>query len=168
MKKIVSIILTIVCIFSVCSINCYAYDSYVTNGFGETRITYHQQSDYSILIPETIDANAGSYTFQAGMLNITDSEKIYVKLSNPDSSGRILFTHEDGEHTMTKPISTEFSNPANTVGINDLPENCVGYFYGDDYTSKMSFNITDECYDCDYPRAGDYTATVTFEVMLTE
>lgn len=168
MKKNISLILSLICIFTVCTINCYAYDAYVTNGYGETTVTYHQQSDYSIMIPETLDASAGSYTFQAGMLNITDSDKIYVRVSNLDSNGRILFTHDDGQHTLTKSISTQFSNPADTVGINDLPENCVGYFYGDDYTSKMSFNIDEECYDCDYPRAGDYTATVTFEVTLAE
>lgn len=168
MKKFLSAILAAICIFTVGTINCCAYDSYVANGYGETTVTYHQQSDYSILIPETLDVNDGSYTFQAGMLNITDTEKIYVRVANVDGNGRILFTHADGEHTMTKPIATQFSDPAGTVGINDLPDNCVGYFYGNDYTSKMSFNITDECYDCEYPKAGDYTATVTFEVMLTE
>lgn len=114
MKKILSVFFSLCMIFSFCAltpIEASAYDSYIQNGSGTSTITYKQQSEYSILIPETIDANAGQYVFQAGMLNISNTEQIFVTVANANSDGRIEFLHENGENTLTKDIILEQSNP---------------------------------------------------------
>lgn len=47
-----------------------------------------------------------------------------------------------------------------------MPENCVGYFSGDDITSKIMFGVGLENYECERARAGLYSATVEFSVYL--
>lgn len=171
MKKILSLIFSLCMVFSLCALSpmeASAYDSQVQNGMCTSTITYKQQSEYSILIPETIDANAGQYTFMAGMLNISNTEQIYVTVGNTTGDGRIEFTHEDGEHTLTKDIVLEQTNPTDSVDFSTLPNHCVGYFTGNDYNSKVNFGLSEQSFDCSFPKAGNYTATVNFDVFLVE
>lgn len=171
MKKLLSIFFSICMVFSLCAmtpVEASAYDSYVQDGAASSTITYRQQSEYSILIPETIDANAGQYVFQAGMLNISNNEQIYVTVANVNGDGRIEFQHENGINTLTKDIIIENSNPSYPVDLDALPNHCVGYFAGDDAASKIQFGLSDQSFDCDYPKAGNYSATVNFEVFLVE
>ena len=170
MKKILSIIFSLCLVlnlFALIPIQAYADDSYVENGIGTSTITYRQRSEYSILIPETIDADVGSYLFQAGMLNISDNERIYVTVANTTPDGRIEFLHENGENTLTKDIVLEESNPSvYPVDFSALPEHCVGLFAGNDPASKVMFGLSELSFGCDYAKAGNYTATVNFEVSL--
>lgn len=158
MKKLLSVLITTVLLLSLPSVTAYADDKQVSEGTASATMTYRVQSNYCILIPETIDADFGQYTFQAEYLNIADGEKVFVTVTNTDDNGRILFTHENGVNTLKKNIIS--------YGSVNLPNNCVGCFYGDDVTSKISFGVSDENFDYDYVKAGMYSAIVEFNVYL--
>ena len=171
MKKLLSIVFSICMVISLCAmtpIEASAYDSYVQNGVASSTITYTQPSEYSILIPETIDANTGKYVFQASMMNISDNEQIYVTAANVNGDGRIEFQHENQTNTLTKDIDIEESNPTIPVSLESLPSHCVGYFQGEDITSRVQFGLSDQSFDCEFPKAGNYSARVDFEVFLVE
>lgn len=169
MKKTLSLILCFCIAISICTFMptiAYAEDSYISGGTGSSTITYTQPSEYSILIPETIDSDAGQYVFWAGTLNIADNEQVYVTIANTIGSGRIEFTHENGVNKLTKEIIVEPSDSSYNIDFSTLPEHCVGYFYGDNTMSKIRFGLSEQSYDCEYAKAGNYTATVNFEVSL--
>ena len=163
MKKLLSIIFAMCLLLSMMTIGVSA-EQQVSEGNASSTITYREQSMYCILIPETIDMNENSYTFAAEFINITDDEKIFVTVANADENGRILFTHESGNYTLKKDIITTPSHGNTTMPT--LPTNCVGYFCGDDKTSKISFGLGYDCYEYERIRAGMYFATVEFSVNL--
>lgn len=167
--RLLCIAIFIICfigiIVSMLNFRVYADDSYVTGGHSTSTITFTQPSDYCIIIPETIDASAGAYVFQAGQLNITENERVLVTVTSVNQDGRITFTHENGENTLTKEIVTE--NISQNALPGGLPENCVGYFTPDSISSKLSFGLTEESYDYEgYIKAGNYTALVEFNIYL--
>lgn len=166
MKKRLFIFLIILCLFSIsCPMTISAEDLQVFQGSGASTMTYSEQSSYCILIPEYIDMNAGSYTFQAENINITDYEKIYVTVTNLDENDRILFTHESGKYTLTKNFEI-FPSAGHDTLPEYMPNNCVGYFSGDNTTSFISFGLGYGSYDYTRIRAGMYFATVEFRVEL--
>lgn len=166
MKKRLLILLIVLCmLFLICPMTVSAEDSQVFQGIGTSTVTYVEQSSYCILIPEYIDMNAGSYTFQAENINITDYEKIYVTVTNLDENDRLLFTHESGEYTLTKNFEIYPSECHDTLP-EYMPNNCVGYFSGDNTTSFISFGLGYDSYDYTRIRAGMYSATVEFSVEL--
>jgi len=158
MKKLISLILATILLLSISCVTAHAEDSQVYEGSASTTITYRVQSSYCILIPEYIDADCGQYTFQADYLNVANGERVFVVVSNVDENGRILFTHDNGENTLKKNIVTS--------GDTDVPQYCVGCFYGEDTNSKISFCVGEENYEADYLKAGNYSATVEFSVYL--
>jgi len=171
MKKVLSIILAVGMIISLCVMatpSAFADDTYVQNGMASSTIKYKQQSEYSILIPETIDTNVGKYTFQAGMLNIADNEKVYVTVDNADNENKIEFHHDNGVNTLSKQLLVE-QTESSSVDLASLPAHCVGYFEGDEMASKIQFGLSEQSYDCSgIPKAGNYSATVNFNVYLAE
>jgi len=163
MKKILSIVMVVV-MLSALSVSASA-EQQVMEGTGTSIITYREPSTYCILIPEYLTCNEnGAYQLYAENINITEDEKIYVYITNADENNRILFTHENGEYTLTKEIqktwSSDYTPPA------ALQNNCVGLFEGEDKTSKISFTLSQENYDCMKSYAGTYSAIVEFQVSL--
>ncbi len=165
-RKLTAILLVILCTFFLIKpMTVSAADSQVFQGTGTSTITYWEQSTYCVLIPEYIDMNAGLYTFQAEHLNIAEVEKVYVTVTNLNENNRLLFTHESGEYTLTKNLEIYPSNESESVP-SYMPPNCVGYFSGDDTTSKISFGLSFDSYEYTRIRAGMYSATVEFCVDL--
>lgn len=167
MRRILAIICSIIliaCCFA--PLIAFAEDAQVSEGQGTTTTTYTHPSDYCIIIPDTIDSANGAYVFQAASLNISYNEYVLITVSNADSNNRIIFTHEDGSHTLTKQIVTE--NVSGGYIPDGLPDNCVGYFTSDESASALSFAVSEENYDYqDNPKAGTYTATVEFNIYLS-
>lgn len=173
MKRLIQVfsflIIAVACVLLVISgcTHAFAEDSFVTDGQGFTTIIYSQPSDYAIIIPETIDASAGSYIFQAANLNIASNERVFVVVESADTNNRITFTHEDGEYTLAKQIITQ--NVSGHSIPDGLPQNCVGYFEPDESCSALSFSLSTENYDYQgAPKAGNYTAVVQFSIYLND
>lgn len=168
--RVISIICTLFIL--ICMIVCFFSmkahaDEYVTGGYGSSTITYSQPSDYCIIIPETIDADAGAYVFQAGQLNITENERVYIILTTADQDNNITLTHESGTYTLDKQIVTE--NVSGHSIPDGLPQNCVGYFEPDSFSSALSFALSEENYNYECaPKAGRYSALVEFSIYLSE
>ena len=164
MKRLISILIALCLLLCITPLTVSA-DSQVYEGTGSATMSYREYSSYCILIPEFIDAEAGYYTFQAEYLNITDYEKVFVTVTNLDENGRLLFTHESGNYTLKKNL--EVYGTADGGGLPDgMPQNCVGYFSGEDTTSKVMFGVGFDNYECERARAGLYSATVEFAVNL--
>lgn len=164
MKRIVSVLIAICLLISLTTITANA-ETQVYEGTGSSTMTYREYSSYCILIPEYIDAEAGYYTFQAEYLNITDYEKVFVTVTNLDENGLLLFTHESGNYTLKKNLEVYGTNYG--AGLPDgMPQHCVGYFSGEDTTSKVMFGVGFDNYECERARAGLYSATVEFAVNL--
>ena len=162
MKKMLSILLVVCALLSVMSIGASAAQQ-VMEGNASSTISFRQPSVYCILIPEVLTADDnGWYEFDAEHINITNDEKIIVTVANADENGRILFTHEDGEHTLKKELQVMNKSGFDWI----LPENCVAVFEGEDLDSKVYFMLSPEEYECQKAYAGIYTATVEFNVIL--
>ena len=167
MKKRLFIFLIVLCLLSISyPITVSAGDLQVYQGTGTCTMTFVEQSSYCILIPEYIDMNAGLYTFKAENINIADNEKVYVTVTNLDGNNRLLFTHESGEYTLTKNFEV-FPSANHDTLPEYLPNNCVGYFSGDDKTSFINFRLGSESFDYSRIKAGMYSATVEFSVDLS-
>lgn len=164
MKRIISILIAICLLVSLTTITASA-ETQVYEGTGSSTMSYREYSSYCILIPEYIDAEAGYYTFQAEHLNITDYEKVFVTVTNLDENNLLLFTHESGNYTLKKKLEVYETNYG-TGMPSGMPENCVGYFSGEDTTSKVMFGVGFDNYECERARAGLYSATVEFAVNL--
>lgn len=164
MKKLISILIAL-CLLLCMTPMTVAADSQVYEGTGSSTMTYREYSSYCILIPETIDAEVGYYTFQADYLNITDYEKVFVTVTNLDENNRLLFTHESGNYTLKKNLEV-YSTDYGSGLPEGMPENCVGYFSGEDTTSQIMFGVGADNYECERARAGLYSATVEFSVNL--
>lgn len=166
MKKIITFILALLALSLLPVSTAYADVNYVNNGgTASSTLTYHEQSTYTIIVPETIDAVSDNYTFAASDINITDNEHIVIRLTNSDQNSNIVFTHENGENTIHKRI---FSNASSE--LLDLHPNCVGYFNSDSTDSIINFAVTNASdeYQSEYAKAGDYTATADFEISLIQ
>ena len=164
MKRIVSILIAICLLVSLTTITANA-ETQVYEGTGSSTMTYREYSSYCILIPEYIDAETGYYTFQAEYLNITDYEKVFVTVTNLDENNLLLFTHESGNYTLKTKLEVYETNYG-TGMPSGMPENCVGYFSGEDTVSKVMFGVGFDNYECERARAGLYSATVEFAVNL--
>lgn len=163
MKRLISILIALCLLLCITPMTVSA-DSQVYERTGSSTMTYREYSSYCILIPEYIDAEAGQYTFQAEYLNITDYEKVFVTVTNLDENGKLLFTHESGNYTLKKNL--EVFDATGSGVLPNMPENCVGYFSGEDTMSKIMFGVGFDNYECERARAGLYSATVEFAVNL--
>lgn len=167
MKKKLLILVLAICLTFSMSLTAFAEDNYIYEGNAHSVLEYREPSYYCILIPERIDMNDGTgYRFQADMLNICEGEKVFVSITNLDENNRLLFTHEDGKTTFTKSIYSEVRYGVTLDNI--IPQKCVGYFDGDDTTSKVLMKLGADTYDYDvYVKAGNYTATADFEINIS-
>ena len=149
MKKIIAIIFATLLLISA-PITAFA-DNYIgaPGGSAEAQVTYHQESNYTIVIPSVIDGNM-QYTFHADYMDISESEivKVYCYAI---SEGGIPMTNSYG-HTFNLTF----------YGGEDVT--CVAKFTRGQTVSPIT--IYGSPYPGSEPQAGDYTGTVEFYVMI--
>lgn len=160
-KKLLLCITIIACVLC-CTLTTYADDSQVFEGTATSTLTYREQSTYCVLIPSYIDMS-DTYVFSAENINITDNEMIVVSVSNTINDCGIQFTHESGNHSLTKNIEQV---PMSDSIPTELSPNCVGIFVGDNRTSAIGFRLSMESFGTEKAYAGMYSAIVEFSVSL--
>ena len=149
MKKILSFMLSAIIIFS-CATTTHAQDV-VGNGMASSTAIYHVESQYCVLIPETIDLNANSCTFSSSFMDIADNEYVDITLQNPT----LTLSNDSG-----KTIEGQLMD---TSGKEFTPSQSVATFSNTNQEAKQleySFMVVSST------SAGDYTGTITFDINL--
>lgn len=165
LKMILSVVLAIVILTFVLNTTAYAEDTIADNNSGNTAsvtIVSVVPSTYMIYIPETINADA-DYTFTAASMNIRDNETVLISITNLDN-GMLEFADSVSGSTFKKEvIVTSLNNK-----LTEIPNDCVGLFFGTDISSSVSFRLSQEAfYATGIVRTGEYSTTAEFQISLT-
>lgn len=154
MKKLLTLCLTLVLLAN-CATTAFALES-PCSGSGESVVTAHLYSTYTISIPATIDANMGTAEVTVSQANLEDGYAINVYISNLNEKGGITLTHTNG----TDEILCMFQNTELNCAVGGnvpLVSFGAGSFYGTD-TAAKTFGM--ELYELSKP--GDYSGTMTY------
>ena len=167
MKKFISVLMVLCMLVSLIAfgmVNVNAETQYSYGGQTHSTLTYVEQSQYCVLIPETIDMNIGSYTFEADNMNLIDTEHVYVKLNEIGIEPFLTFTHTNGTDQTCRKV-TRYDTVSNTNVTDNIPADCVGYFSDGDTQSEVTFGLEWSQTDTQ-PKAGTYSSNVVFEIYL--
>lgn len=153
-KKWLSIALSIIMLF--CS-SSTAFAQEIGDGQqASSTVTYHVDSQYTVYIPEVIDGN-NQYTFTAGLMNIAPDESVHITVTGLDND-YVNFTGTlNGGLLQAQMYRTDTGDIITDGGQ-------VASFLSGSTESTFSIEFrtnTDSILD-----AGDYAATVTFNVSL--
>ena len=149
MKKLIALVLSLVTI-TLATSNVQAKEMY-NSGYATTTATYKVDSQFCVLIPETIDLNNGSFEISVAYMDILETEYIDIKLTNT----YITLTNEngksfDGELKKENGTDLDLSESIATFGIgNDNAKGC-GFFLSHGGSAG----------------AGTYTGDITFDIQL--
>ena len=116
----------------------------------DTTVFYHEDSQYTVLIPETIIADGTQYTFTAPVMDLCDGDRVDVTIGNIDMAGSIHMST-----STNKDMIAEFFNesgklmPGQTVATfrNGMTE--AGMIYATPFSTEG---------------AGDYYGSVVFNI----
>lgn len=157
MKKILALCLTLVLLMS-CATTVFAVED-TCAGSGETEITAHVYSTYTISIPATIDLTEvvmGEVTIADA--NIESGYKVDVFATNLNNNGGITFTKiDDAMYEITCMLTNIEQNMCVTA---EVP---LVSFYDTELTTWGS--TATKYFDIqvpDYARAGYYSGTMTY------
>lgn len=93
MKKFIALTLCLIMLLS-CSITAFASNGLSGEGAtAQSTITYQVDSNYCVIIPETVDAFNG-FQLTASYMNITDAEQVNISVSGENS---IAMTNDEGD-----------------------------------------------------------------------
>lgn len=118
----------------------------------ESMLYYHEPSQYTVLIPETIVTDGTQYTFTAPVMDLCDGDRVDVTIGNIDMAGSIHMST-----STNKDMIAEFFNesgklmPGQTVATfrNGMTE--AGMIYATPFSTEG---------------AGDYYGSVVFNINL--
>ena len=145
MKKALALILCLAMVFCF-SITTFAAELQNDNTSAQSTVTYHVNSCFCVIIPETIDAGSG-FQLSASTMNITDAEQVNVYINGENS---IQMENTAGD-TFTLALNCGENGRVAKFIKNQLTSE--GYIFGERIEAEM-------------PPAGDYTGTVEFVVRL--
>ena len=157
MKKILALCLTLVLLAN-CATTAFAAED-TCAGSGETEITAHIYSTYTITIPATIDLEAGT----RGEVTITDANlesgyKVDVFATNFNNNGGITLTHRDNSMYEITCMLTNIEQ--NMCATAEVP--LVSFYdtevptWGDTATKYFDIQVQN------YGLAGHYSGTMTY------
>ena len=148
MKKVLSIIFAIALMFTS---NAYATEIY-GNGEATTTVVAHVDSQYCVMIPETIVADGTHYYLSASLMDLADGEVVNVYV-NGFSEGCSLPMHggDGAAYAIVESEQTQLSNGA-----------VVATFHNGEMTATNGIFATLQ----NATRAGDYSGAITFDIQL--
>ena len=162
MKKILSIILAVASLLSICTVNAFAASS----GNGSSTISTRIYSSYTISIPANIEITetSNSATVTITDVNVEDGYEVNVYISNlevMDMGAGIKLTHTNGTST----IGCTFSSTENGAMISSSDMPLVTFSTPEFETSTYSKNFY--MYPETFGKAGIYTGTMTYTFDCT-
>ena len=138
MKKILALIIAIMCIFS-CTLTANAASS-LTDSEGSMEVQYHSYSNYTIVLPESFDGTACSVSLLNG--EIEEGYRVEVHATNLDENGYLPLTYSKNPEHIERLSFIGHSFDGNTWNV-DGSNTMLCYFtageYGDDYYFDRAF-----------------------------
>lgn len=120
----------------------------------ESMLYYHEPSQYTVLIPETIVTDGTQYTFTAPVMDLCDGEHIEVTIEGLDISGaKRLYT------TTGKEVIAQFYGTDGLLA----PGQTVASFYHGQHEAGLVYALPFST-----EGAGDYFGTVEFSINLVQ
>jgi hypothetical protein len=154
MKKFISIILTIIIVFSLSATYVSAYDANPQNY--QTDVSYRVPDSYYLIIPESVEVY-NPITISAGNINIDPAHEITVRIGGFSDTDKVPLYSEDGQTTIYARFyddnSSFFDNSSHTV---------VGTFGNDDIDTSYTIYGSPTDWNENTP-AGVYTGCIWFE-----
>lgn len=153
-KKLLSIALSVIMLFCASST---AFAQEIGDGQqASSTVTYHVDSQYTVYIPEVIDGN-NQYTFTAGLMNIAPDESVHITVTGLNNNHVNFYGTSNGGLLQAQIYRTDTGDVITEGG------QVASFLAG---STESTFGIefrtnTDSVLD-----AGDYAATVTFNVSL--
>lgn len=151
MKKLLSILCAAVMLIS--PYNVYAQEVY-GDGSASTTIIAHVDSQYCVMIPETIVADGTLYYFTASVMDLAPGEVVDIVLTGLQDDRIPMSGGNEGAFAT---IETDQMVDANNPYI-------VGRFHSGETTTTTGIRA----YLNDAYKAGDYSGTVTFDIRLAQ
>lgn len=147
MKRLLSIICAVcLMITPVSATEITGFDS------ADTTVTGHVDSQYCVLIPESIVADGTEYYFQSSMMDLAEGDYVNINISGLNDANRLVMTGGDGNGTVHFELTDN-----NNVGNGTT----VATFYDGETTSSTGLRAYLHA-----EKPGDYTGTVTFNISL--
>jgi len=156
MKKLITIILslTLMCTTGITGFAAEITEDSEVNA-AQSEIVYNIDTGYCIMIPEQIDISAGSYIFEAGYINVSETEQVTVRMSDVDEVSCINLYSENGDALK---CSVMYDNAV------IAPNNVVAVFT-DSVTSNGDLQINPQIYGNAH-RAGTYSGIFEFTISV--
>ena len=143
MKKLLSLLIAVV--FTIGN-TAFAADLNYSEATSSSTLTYHVDSSFCVVIPETLDAFNG-FQLTSSYMNITDSEQVNVYINGENS---IAMSNEHGDTFNMQLTLNDNDRIAEFLKNQETSDNIVYGNWG----------------NSDAPSAGDYSGTVEFLVRL--
>jgi len=120
----------------------------------ESMLYYHEPSQYTVLIPETIVTDGTQYSFTAPVMDLCDGEHVEVSILGLESSGiKRLYT------SGGKEVMAEFYGVDGKL----MPGQTVASFYHGQHETGLVYALPFST-----EGAGDYYGTVEFSINLVQ
>ena len=116
----------------------------------ESTVFYHEDSQYTILIPETIVADGTQYTFEAPVIDLCEGDCVEVSIGDIEMSGSVKLHTASGKEMIAEMYGAfgklapgqqiaRFYNGMSQAGlVYALPFSTEG---AGDYYGNVTFNI---------------------------
>lgn len=155
MKKIMSILCAVALLTA--PINVYAQEIF-GDGSAETTVTAHVDSQYCVLIPETIVADGTLYNFTATSMLLAPGDSVNIAISGLGEGERLSMSGGDG--TALVRFTSDNPNDSNIYGSIPFTSFSNGQ-------TTATYGIRAYLDNAETLQPGDYTGTVTFNIFLT-
>lgn len=148
MKKLLSVVFALVMLFAP---STYAQEIY-GNGEAYTTVVAHVDSQYCVMIPETIVADGTHYYFTASLMDLAEGEVVNVIVNGFSDGCSIPMSGGDGAaYAIVESEQFQLSNGA-----------VAATFHNGEMTATNGIFATLQ----NANRAGDYSGTITFDIQL--
>jgi len=148
MKKIMSILCAISILIA--PMNVHAQEIY-GDGSATTTVTAHVDSQYCVLIPETIVADGTKYYFTASMMDLAEGDVVNISVSGLDDGKLPMSGGNEGAFALVESEQVPIYNGTVFATFHD----------GEMTATNGLYATLQEAY-----KAGDYTGTLTFNIQL--
>lgn len=158
MKKILALLIAIVCIFS-CTLTANAA-SFITDSEGSMEIQYHSYSNYTITLPTMSDGLSGYVELRDG--EIEEGYRVEIHATNLNEDGYLPITYTKNPEIVgyLSFIGQSYNGDIWCV----TPDNTMlCYFEAGDYGDYVSQHFTINPVD-DRLKPGDYTGLLIYRV----
>lgn len=143
------------------AIPAFATEIHEYDGEATSTVEYMIPSCFTILIPESINANNGWQSFEATELNIPDNSYLAVTIADIPEDSYFVLNHATSDDS----ISVQF---VNDDGVVTRQQSTLAIFESNSYQSTGFKTELPEDFSSREHKAGSYSGTVRFVFWVVE